>query len=59
MPKEPILTQDHDYRTHHHDWLKACKIAKDAAKTDDDISYWQHQIDTLNKIDKECSREVE
>jgi len=39
-----------DYRSHHHDFLSACGIAKENAKDDVDASYWQHQIDTLNKL---------
>ena len=42
-----------DYKTHHHDWVAACQVAKDCAETGDDfgdICYWQHQIDTLSKL---------
>lgn len=39
-----------DYITHHGDWKKACEIAKRYAHHGDDKDYWQHQIDTLDKL---------
>lgn len=47
-----MIPRNHDYRTHHHDWLRACKLAQDGAKTDEDWTYWEHQINTLNNIEK-------
>ena len=39
-----------DYISHHNDWRTACAIARDAACEPENVSYWQHQIDTLDRI---------
>jgi hypothetical protein len=39
-----------DYITHHHDFRAACKIARDHEKPSIEGSYWQHQIDTLDRL---------
>ena len=49
--KTKDTTMDHnDYLTHHDDFRKACQIAYDAATNEADKSYWQHQIDTLDRL---------
>lgn len=45
-----------DYITHHHDWRKACEIAKNYSEHPNDKDYWQHQIDTLDNLKKERER---
>lgn len=44
------IPEDHDYRTHHNDWVSACEIARDNASTKDDADYWAHQINTLDNL---------
>lgn len=43
-----------DLLTHLGDWENACKIARDNAppprEDEDDRGYWQHQLDTIDKI---------
>lgn len=45
-----VIPADHDYRTHHSDFREACVIAKNNAIAECDVSYWQHQIDVLDKL---------
>jgi len=39
-----------DYITHHGDFRRACEIAMENADDEVDKSYWQHQINTLDKL---------
>lgn len=45
-----------DYVTHHNDWLEACTAMRDQAgmydweEADAHRTYWQKQIDTLNRL---------
>tara|TARA_R110000851_G_scaffold250460_1_gene402950 strand:+ start:456 stop:689 length:234 start_codon:yes stop_codon:yes gene_type:complete len=47
---EDKLKQLNDYITHHHDWVRACEIAKENPDEPVDVAYWQKQIDTLKKL---------
>lgn len=48
---QPAVTEAmEDYITHHYDWVMACTISRDAAASQDDRDYWQHQINTLSKL---------
>lgn len=49
-PAEPVVTVHEDYISHHEDWRSACEIAMLHADCASDRAYWQHQIDTLDKI---------
>lgn len=48
---QTVQPVDLDYITHHHDFKAACSLALANAFTEDDKSYWQHQIDTLDRIE--------
>lgn len=49
--REGMVLAHEDYVTHHNDWRSACVLAKTVAKDDPaNQAYWQHQIDTLDRI---------
>lgn len=39
-----------DYRTHHHDWRRACIIAAAYANDQADVDYWHHQVRALDAL---------
>lgn len=45
-----------DLRTHLRDFRAACIIAKEASNEDCDISYWQHQIDVIDRAKTAINR---
>ena len=45
-----------DYITHHNDFREACVIARD--RDGDGEGYWQHQIDTLDKLAEDYPRNI-
>lgn len=51
-----LMSLPDDYRSHHGDWVRACEIAKEAATNDADRTYWEHQLNTLSKIQEDVTR---
>jgi len=47
---EAALKRLEDYKTHHHDWVDACTIAKEVEENSPDKTYWQHQLNTLKAL---------
>lgn len=46
-----------DYVTHHGDWEQACRIAMQCATSEDDRTYWQRQLNTLDRLAKDYPHE--
>ena len=45
-----------DYKTHHSSWLDACLIAENEADTEEDKSYWKHELEVLDRINQQVRK---
>jgi hypothetical protein len=41
-----------DYISHHNDWKEGCAAALAQSTCADDDSYWEHQLEVLNRLEK-------